>query len=105
LEGTLPAGFDPWRLQDATGRAVAHVVAESGHLPGDFDLWNLVHDEEAALARKTGQHELRFLPQGKCDTVAHVAARAGHQPEASTSGSCGTASVALLLLDRNRVTR
>ena len=38
-KGELPPDFDQWRLADENGRTVAHVAAESGHLPKGFKHW------------------------------------------------------------------
>lgn len=58
--GHLPADFDKWDLADRDGWTVAHVAAACGHLPADFDKWDIT--------------------DGRGWTVAHVAAEHGHLP-------------------------
>jgi len=40
--GTLPAGFDRWEIDDWAGWTVAQAAAEHGKLPAGFDRWELV---------------------------------------------------------------
>jgi len=59
-KGHLPSDFDRWELTDKDGWTVAHVAARRGHLPPDYDRWE--------WADWTGW------------TVAHVAAAHDHLP-------------------------
>jgi len=58
--GHLPADFDQWDLANRSGRTVAHSAAFCGHLPADFDQWDLADNNGV--------------------TVAHTAALSGHLP-------------------------
>lgn len=50
--GTLPKDFDVWQLEDENGTSVAHVAAANGHLPPWFDMWYLSDRDGVTVAHE-----------------------------------------------------
>jgi hypothetical protein len=68
-KGTLPADFKDWDRADKRGLTVAHEAAIWGHLPANFDRWELVSKQYWPEKVKNDSNFISFLRsryQQKC---------------------------------------
>jgi hypothetical protein len=58
MHGHLPADFDQWDIASKDGYTVAHVAAQGGYLPEGFDQWGMADSTGWAVAHTAAYHEL-----------------------------------------------
>jgi hypothetical protein len=94
-QGTLPANFDQWGLDDGDGWTIAHAAAQWGRLPKYFNQWDLADSDGrtvAHIAAANGSLPVDFNQWDLADSdgwaVAHVAAINEHLPADLPSNFC-----------------